>query len=819
VQLAIWATALAVGIVVGIATRPAIAVGSLVLLLLGALAFAWRRSWKAAFALVVLASGIGLGARDVAQATRPPGLLENTVLQVEGEIVRGPDADEEALARGTPARTGPLPAPPKRCHLRLALTRVAGRDTTGDVLVTFVHGSPNVSPGDRVRLTARLYQPRGFVNPGLPDERLLARARGIDWLATVGSADEVHRLPGRGSWLGWMRRAAWCVRRAMAGAIGERVREPMAGFIRTMVLGERTDVPASVEDGFRAAGATHVLSVSGLHLAVVVALFYQCVRRLIARLPGWALRLSPNAAASVLSLPACAFYALLTGEAVATVRSAIMASVVLSAQIVNRPFTLAAGIGTAAMVMLVASPLTLLDVSFQLSFASVIALGLFARWLTAVAQGTIPKGTVRKAWGWLTASLSASFAASLCTAPLVAHHFGEITPAAPVGNLMLVPVVELVVLPLGLMGALLGAVHPWLGAAPLWVSGLASRAALALADGFRLLAPVLLVRAPNWVEVTLFGLGAGCLLQGLARGTLARRRRLVLAVLAVVGGGGSLALREGVRRWRSDVEVTFVDVGQGDAALVEGPGGFAALIDGGGRYDNSFDTGARILEPLLRARGITFLDVVILSHPHPDHMNGLFRVLDRFDVGVLWTHGDGGGNPLYAALIGLAEQKGISTPVPTLLSRRGLVLEALSPRTEDRIGVPPGLGTNDASLVIRLGFAGRRVLFVGDIGSEGEAELFQLGAPREVLGSDVLKVPHHGSRYASSEAFLAAVAPSLAVASAGRFNTFGLPNPAALARYARRGIPVIRTDQVGAVSLVVDSRGVISIGYARRDIP
>jgi competence protein ComEC len=279
--------------------------------------------------------------------------------------------------------------------------------------------------------------------------------------------------------------------------------------------------------------------------------------------------------------------------------------------------------------------------------------------------------------------------------------------------------------------------------------------------------------------------------------------------------GTSLAVHEVVRRTSGDLRVTFLDVGQGDAALVEGPHGFVALVDGGGRYDNTFDTGARIVEPVLRARGISRLDLVILSHPHPDHMNGLLRILKRFPVGALWTNGDDGNNPVYRALMTLATEQRVPTPAPTELIRDGLTVSPIGPWLDGRIGVPPGLGTNDASLVVRLSFAGQRILLAGDIGEEGEAELLDRFAARTDLGCDVLKMPHHGSRHASGEAFLDAVSPRLAIASAGKYNRFGLPSPAALGRYARRSILVLRTDRDGAVGITVDESGNLRTTCAR----
>jgi competence protein ComEC len=394
------------------------------------------------------------------------------------------------------------------------------------------------------------------------------------------------------------------------------------------------------------------------------------------------LRVNATALAAALSLPAVVLYTLLTGEAIATLRSAFMAAVALGAMLVNRPFSLSASIAFAALVLLVQSPLALLDISFQLSFASVIALGFFAQRFSPAAP---PKGAsrLRRALGWLVRCLAASSVASLSTMPLVAHHFGEVTPVAPLGNLVLVPLVELAVLPCGLVGALLALFDPLLGAVPLWIAGLASRAALYGAEGFRRLAPIILVRYPNLLESAALVAGAGFLFYGLSRGTGPRARWLLSAFLAGSLAAGSLVVRDLRRKTADEMRVTFIDVGQGDSALLEGPGGFVMLVDGGGRYDDSFDTGARVVEPVLRARGIGRLDLVVLSHPHPDHLNGLLRVLARFEVGALWTSGDDGHNPKYRELLALAHQRGVATPLPAAFERHGIRVEPLGPWVGD----------------------------------------------------------------------------------------------------------------------------------------
>jgi len=382
-RLAYWSAALAAGCACGVLAGPLPALVLAVLASATLTALAWLRAWNLGLGVLALLAGLGLGWREASFATAAAPVEEDKSVEIVGQVVRGSDVAESGAAAAAADGSGEGGGSPaaRRSHLRLAVETVDRQRVPAALSLTVLDGVPALAPGDWARFSSRLYVPRGFANPGLLDGRLLARGQGIDLLACVRGPSELERLPGPAGPLARARRWAFQLRQAMSRAINQRLAEPAAGFVRTMVVGERTDVPARVEDGFRAAGATHVLSVSGLHLAVVVALVFQCLKWLAARFPSWALRIPPKVLASALALPATAFYTLLTGEAIATVRSAIMASVVLGAAVVNRPLSLAASIGAAALLLLVDSPAAILDVSFQLSFASVIGLGLFARWL------------------------------------------------------------------------------------------------------------------------------------------------------------------------------------------------------------------------------------------------------------------------------------------------------------------------------------------------------------------------------------------------------------------------------------------------------
>ena len=350
---------------------------------------------------------------------------------IEAVVVHGP----EETANGT--------------RLIVTLTALDGAPAEGTLALSVANGWPDFGPGETIACRAKLRALRGTRNPGLPDPALALRAVGIDALAGVPTAGAIRRV-AEPSGLG-PRRAAYLARRALRGAIDRAVDGEAGAFLKTAVLGDRRGVSPEVEEGFRAAGATHVLSVSGLHLAAVAALFFLLVRGLAARVPGLPLYVDPRAIAAAASLPAIALFTLLTGEAVATERSALMLALGMGALLVGRAASPGPTIAGAALILLIARPLQIFDVSLQLSVASVAGIALCARRLGPAGGPETPSGSA--ACGGSGVSVRRRWPRRSPPAPLCAHVFAEIAPLAPLGNLALVPLCEMVVVPVGLAGA------------------------------------------------------------------------------------------------------------------------------------------------------------------------------------------------------------------------------------------------------------------------------------------------------------------------------------------------------------------------------
>ncbi len=358
------------------------------------------------------------------------------------------------------------------------------------------------------------------------------------------------------------------------------------------------------------------------------------------------------------------------------------------------------------------------------------------------------------------------------------------------------------IVPVAVVGSLLGALGLGLGGWLLDLAGFLASVLLGFVAKVAAVAPVWSVPSPSTLCLFVSGLA----LVWIASDAHRRGRRLVVgfAMVAVVIGGEAL-----VDRLLPTLEIVFLDVGQGDAAVVLVPGHGAIVIDGGGGHG---DPGARVLVPFLRRRGVRHVERLILSHPHPDHSGGLPAVLDKLPVDEIWTNGQDTRDPATLALLAAAAARGIPVRRPRSDRVGALSLELLAPLDGDGAIVSDPLASeNDNSLVLALSWAGRRILLPGDVEHEAEAALLRSG-----LGTiDVLKVPHHGSRTSSTEALLDRARPSLAIASLAEGNRYRFPHPDVVARYRTRGIALYRTDRDGAVRLRIGAQGRIDVDCAR----
>jgi competence protein ComEC len=536
-----------------------------------------------------------------------------------------------------------------------------------------------------------------------------------------------------------------------------------------MVLGQSETLPSRAERDLRAAGLSHLLAVSGLHVGMVATMLY-----LLGRLGGLGRRASPCLAALGVLL-----YAGLVGGRPPVLRAVGMLSAGLAGAALGRRAGSGSALAWAAAAIALILPEEVHRPGYQLSFVACAAL---------IRGG-------RAGGPWWRRLVGASLAAQLGSLPLVLFHFGRVAPFALLANLAGLPLASLVVG--GSLGAaLLEPLFPQAGAATAGLARAAAGLLLAVAEivgelpgSGRTLAPV----GPLW-----------CLLASLALlaalGSRGARRFLLGTAGLLLFLAGPLR-PAGAPPPAGALELVALDVGQGSALLVTTGAGRSLLVDGGGSPGSDYPVGERRLLPQLRDLGVGHLELVALTHPDADHGEGLLAVLEAMPVGRLVLPGEDCDHPLARRLAAAAARRGVPTEGWWAGRREaweGLTLMALGP------GRGSVCGANDESLVLRLEGPGGVLLLPGDVEGAGERALLESGARLEAR---VLVVPHHGSAGSSSPFFLDRVRPELALIQAGERNPFGHPHARVLEALRRRRIRVLRTDRDGALRVLLYADG------------
>jgi competence protein ComEC len=752
-----------------------------------------------ALAAALLATGLGLRGRpERGRAAMPVLALAAGAGLLALRVMLGPGPAAPALL---PSNAGPWHAvvdsvgAPREGRQTARLTLEGG---SGPVVVAATLPSyPVVRAGAVVEVTGHLRPP--------PDDDPYG-----EYLRRTGAAGSLQARelrvvtdPAAGSLQGLRDGAGDALRLALP--------EPEAGLAAGILIGLKERVDRTLAADFATAGASHVVAISGWNIAIVAGLV------------GAVLRGRPRRLVSIGVAVTVVAYVIAAGGSASVVRAALMAGVVLFARESGRAGRAPAALAVAALILLLVEPYLIGDAGFRLSVMATAGLLAWATplgsWLGTHTGGRLP--------GWLTEGLGISLAAQAATLPDVLLTFGRLSLVSPVVNLAVVPLVPpamaagVVALAGGLV-AMAGApaIVATLAGLPGWLLLHVIVVVVRSAAGL----PLAALAVPPEITPLLAAGAAGAVLAvgspGVRRwvaGGLARRRgrlaapgprrpraappprrrslleRSLLAAAAVVAVISTMALGDAASR---ATRLVMLDVGQGDAILLESRTGRRVLVDGGPDPERLLmELDARV-PPWDR-----HVDVLVLTHPHEDHVAGLVRVVERYRVGRVFEPGMRGTSPGWEAWDALLR---VRSDIPRQTLAAGGRIDVAEfrldviwpePGTVPREPGSTGRAVNDASIVLLGSAAGRTFLLTGDAEEDVDPALVARGLPH----LDVLKVAHHGSATATSTELIAATTPTVALISASEDNDYGHPAPATLARLADAGVQIHRTDLEGTL--------------------
>lgn len=664
-----------------------------------------------------------------------------------------------------------------------------------------IYGNPGLCFGfnDRIRVSGPIRPVRNFGNPGAFDYQTFLKRQGIFGAIHTGAdkielvSDDPPSLLTRGI------QGLETVRNRFYHFVMTRLElQEGAHIMAALVTGIKHRLPARQRDLFAKAGTSHLLAISGLHMGILCLMFFFFFFRILCVFPWLLISARAKKIAGILTLIPLCLYAVFSGFSPSTQRAFIMTGIFMFSFLGERqshPVNTLAGAG---ILILLADPAALFSISFQLSFTAVlfIVLGMGA----AAQYGSFKIPIIP---GFMVSICLMTVLAGLGTFALIARYFNLVSLVQIPANLLLVPVIGFACLPLGLAGFMVWPLAPGLA------GGILTMAAGMVSFCIRYL---------TWLTDLPFAWSyLPCLPPGAVAGIYLvmavmflalyfKKTTWVVAMVMVLPAGlYAIQVTMQQRVPSTHMTVTILDVGQGNAALIQTVEGRTILVDGGGfSGGSSFDVGRYVVAPFLWHQGITVLDMVILTHPESDHMNGLVFIVENFTVGSLVKNTDTSSHESFDRIMAACRQKKISIFVPGC-EKNQVAWDKTRLKFFQCESVVPGLNPNDNSVVFKLVLDNFSMLFPADIMETREQLL--AGSRKEQISSQLLLSPHHGSNSSSTHFFLDWIRPESVIISCGFNNPYRFPHPDVLERYRQRKITVFRTDHHGAVTITSSGTG------------
>ena len=698
----------------------------------------------------------------------------------------------------------------------------------GRIRLTVSGNDPKLSEGDRIVFKGRIRTIRNFNNPGGFDYQRYMAFKDV-WGSAYVSADKLIRIE---------RNTEKGISMVIADARGrisnliDRIKdtEPK-GVLKALIVGDRNAISLELRKAFNRVGAGHLLAISGLHIGIIAAVSFFIFKWILSYIKFFLSHAWTKKGAVLLSAVPVVIYGLLSGMSPSTQRAVIMVMVFLTAFLFEREHDLINTLAIAALLILIVRPPCLFSISFQLSFAAVFAI-LYGLSKIPKLRWADQNKTRKQIWTKIIIKLYyffvTSFFAVAGTLPLVMYYFNQVSLVGLPANIIFIPLIGFVVVPMGILAVFIS---------PLTTSG----ALILLKAASAVLEPVIKIITvisgwsfaaiktvtPNILEIVCFYALFWALLnlksaqtetspdlnraQSRHNKTSIHKPAVIVALLTVFVFSADAGYGVYRRYWRDDLRVTMIDVGHGNATLLELPYGQTMLVDGGGFPDNRlFDVGESIVAPLLWRKKIRTVDTLVLSHANSDHLNGLIYIADHFHVKQVWLNHESADTFGYRMFMETIKKNHIHLPAYRDIigahAINGARIDILYPPADfhDKNKTETWRNLDNDSLVLKASLGHISFLFPGDIKAPAEYNLVSTIGNR--LKCTVLLAPHHGSKTSSTQRFLEKVAPEVVVISSRYKSRFGFPHPSVLKRYQKMGCRVLETALDGAVFMRTDGR-------------
>lgn len=655
--------------------------------------------------------------------------------------------------------------------------------------------------GQVIQVYSKLKSPDSFRNRHAFDYEFYLKTQGITATSFVESKEYIARRNNEMSWL----QDKLTQLRHVAGLQMDFIKDKDSKqMMKAMLLGSSQRINKDLEDAFRNTGTSHLLVVSGLHLAMVMGFLYLFFRLIFSLYPPLLLRVPVRQLSYWTALPFLIFYAVLVGFSPSVLRS-LLSIILLGFLIIHKHSrNILSLLYLVAFILLFFQPLLLFDLPFQLSFLSLFSILILVPPATRYLEKRFPPLRTKKFIFWILEIILATSAVQIGLFPLLTNQFHKISLFALPANVILIPYFSFILMPLGMLGLFFS-----------WLYSPASAFFFQSVSYFS--EPVIyFVKGLNSISWNTHWLTRLSDLQILLYvslvlivvSSLEKRKKIFALLLLILLNCSAWFYPSWADSRRQDFRISFLDVGQGDAILLEFPKGVKMLVDAGGSWNSNFDIGEKVVLPALLDRGIRNLDYLVLSHPHPDHFLGMKSLLQAYTPREFWWNGQMLESEDLKSLLAALEKKGIpilqKNAKSSEIDLNGARIDFLyPPENFQNSPTASGASVNNNSLVMKIQDRALNVLLTGDIQQEAERVIAR---ENELSPVDILKVPHHGSNTSSTEAFLQRFPSRYALIQAGRNNRFGFPKAEVMQAYQVNKSIVLGTYQNGEVEFIWDGK-------------